>query len=138
LVDECIGSYNYIENFKNIQFIKEIEEVDYHSEWAIINTILQNLIENAIKYSKTNKPFVKISVHQKIDFIQISVEDNGQGIDEIHQAKIFDMFYRASERTKGSGLGLYILKRAVERLNGTIELKSIPLEGSTFIVTLPV
>ncbi len=138
LVDECIGSYNYLENFKNIQFIKEIEEVDFQSEWVIINTILQNLIENAIKYSKPNNPFVKISVHKKNGFVQISVADNGLGIDESHQVKIFDMFYRASERTKGSGLGLYILKRAVERLNGTIELKSKPQEGSTFIVTLPV
>jgi len=137
LVDECIGSYNYLENFKNIQFIKDIEVVDFHSEWAIINTILQNLIENAIKYSRADKPFVKISVQKKNDSIQISVGDNGQGIDETHQAKIFDMFYRASERAKGSGLGLYILKRAVERLNGTIELKSKPLEGSTFVVTLP-
>ncbi|HLZ16844.1 MAG TPA: HAMP domain-containing sensor histidine kinase, partial [Cyclobacteriaceae bacterium] len=66
------------------------------------------------------------------------VTDNGQGIDEEHQAKIFDMFYRASERTKGSGLGLYILKRAVERLNGTIELTSKLNEGSTFVVKLPV
>lgn len=138
LVDECISSCNYLENFKNTQFIKEIGDVDFHSEWAIINTILQNLIENAIKYSKPNDPFVKISVHQKSDFIQISVADNGIGIDESHQAKIFDMFFRASERTKGSGLGLYILKRAVERLNGTIELKSKPQEGSTFVVTLPV
>jgi signal transduction histidine kinase len=137
LIDECIGSYNYVENFKNIEFIKEIGEVDFQSEWAIINTILQNLIENAIKYSKPQHPFVKISVHKEGDDIQISVVDNGQGIDEAHQAKIFDMFYRASERTKGSGLGLYILKRAVERLNGTIELKSKPQEGSTFIVTLP-
>jgi signal transduction histidine kinase len=137
LIDECIGSYNYVENFKNIQFIKEIDEVDFYSEWAIINTILQNLIENAIKYSRPHRPFVKISVHQKGDVVQISVVDNGQGIDDAHQAKIFDMFYRASERGKGSGLGLYILKRAVERLNGTIELKSRPQEGSTFVVTLP-
>ena len=138
LVDECIGSYGYLENFKNIEFIKEIDEVNFHSEWAIINTILQNLIENAIKYSKPHGPFVKISVHQKNGFIQISVVDNGLGIDESHQAKIFDMFYRASERAKGSGLGLYILKRAVERLNGTIELKSKPREGSTFLVALPI
>lgn len=137
LVDECIGAYSYLENFKNIQFIKEIEEIHFHYEWAIINTILQNLIENAIKYSKQQGPFVKISVVQKNNFIQISVVDNGQGIDPAHQARIFDMFYRASERAKGSGLGLYILKRAVERLNGTIELKSKLHEGSTFIVCLP-
>jgi signal transduction histidine kinase len=137
LVDECIGSYNYLENFKNIEFVKEIEEVEFHSEWAIINTILQNLIENAIKYSRPHKPFVKISVHRGDDCIQITVDDNGLGIDEAHQAKIFDMFYRASERAKGSGLGLYILKRAVERLNGTIALTSKLQEGSTFVVTLP-
>ncbi len=139
LIDECIGSYNYLENFKTIQFIKEIDEdVDYSSEWAIINTIVQNLIENAIKYSRHHEPYVRITVKKENNSIRIEVEDNGQGIDEAHQVKIFDMFYRASERTKGSsGLGLYILKRAVERLNGTIELKSKLHEGSTFAVVLP-
>jgi signal transduction histidine kinase len=137
LVNDCIGSHKYHENFMNINFITDIEEVDFRSEWAFINTILQNLIENAIKYSQPLEPFVKISVKKRNAFTQISVVDNGQGIDETHQAKIFDMFYRANERIKGSGLGLYILKRAVERLNGTIELKSKLNEGSTFVVTLP-
>jgi len=140
LVDECIDSYTHFENFKKIKFIKEIDpELSYFSEWAIINTILQNLIENAIKYSKPNEPYIKISIHQRGRFIRIDVEDNGLGIDDAHQAKIFDMFYRASERTKGSsGLGLYILKRAVERLNATIELKSKLNKGSTFTVVLPI
>ncbi len=138
LVDECIASYSYFENFKSITFIKEIDlHLNYYSEWAIINTIMQNLIENAIKYSGDEKPFVKVSVQQNGSFIQIEVEDNGHGIDEVHQAKIFDMFYRASERAKGSGLGLYILKRAVERLNGIIKLKSKLHEGSTFSISLP-
>ena len=140
LVDECIESYSYLDNFRNIRFVREIEETpDYYSEWAIVNTILQNLIENAIKYSKPQDPFIKISVKREQACIRIGVEDNGQGIDDGHQAKIFDMFYRASERTKGSsGLGLYILKRAVERLNGSIELKSKLHEGSAFTVVLPV
>src|SRR5258706_3728143 len=139
LVDECIDSYSYFENFKNIKFIKEIEtSIEYYSEWAIINTILQNLVENAIKYSRKENPYLKISIRNEGAFIRIALEDNGQGIDEAHQIKIFDMFYRASERTKGSsGLGLYILKRAVERLSGTIELKSKLNEGSTFTVILP-
>ncbi|GHM99017.1 hypothetical protein WSM22_05070 [Cytophagales bacterium WSM2-2] len=139
LVDECIASYTHFENFKQIKFIKDIDRnLNYFSEWAIINTILQNLIENAIKYSKPNEPYIRISIHQEGDFIRLEVEDNGMGIDDAHQAKIFDMFYRASERTKGSsGLGLYILKRAVERLNATIELKSKLNKGSTFAVILP-
>jgi signal transduction histidine kinase len=139
LVDECIQSYSYFENFKNIQFIKEIDpDLAFYSEWAIINTILQNLIENAIKYSQKENPFIKIRIKTETPDIRIEVEDNGVGIDEAHQAKIFDMFYRASERTKGSsGLGLYILKRAVERLGGKIELKSTLYKGSTFSVILP-
>ncbi|MBI1769637.1 MAG: tetratricopeptide repeat-containing sensor histidine kinase [Bacteroidetes bacterium] len=140
LVEECINSYSYFDNFKNIKFIKEIElNIEYYSEWAIINTILQNLIENSIKYSQKENPYIKISIKNEGTVIRIAVEDNGQGIDEAHQIKIFDMFYRASERTKGSsGLGLYILKRAVERLRGTIELKSKLYEGSTFTVILPI
>lgn len=139
LVNECIASYSYLENFKRIKFIIEIQDgIEFFSEWTIVNTILQNLIENAIKYSSTVNPFVKIQVIQAEELLKIVVEDNGHGIDEVHQSKIFDMFYRANLGAKGSGLGLYILKRAVERLNGKIELKSQLHKGSVFTVTLPV
>jgi signal transduction histidine kinase len=139
LVDECIDSYSYFENFRNIRFIIEIDaELDFHSEWAIINTILQNLIENAIKYSQKENPIIKVTVKSEHTTVRIAVEDNGVGIDESHQVKIFDMFYRASERTQGSsGLGLYILKRAVERLGGKIQLESKLSKGSIFTVILP-
>jgi hypothetical protein len=137
-VNDCISSYSYQENFKNIKFIIEIQEgIEYFSEWAIINTILQNLIENAIKYSTTSNPFVKVSIFQDEPNLKLMVEDNGHGIDDLHQAKIFDMFYRANLGAKGSGLGLYILKRAVERLSGKIELSSKLHQGSIFTVTLP-
>jgi signal transduction histidine kinase len=139
LVNECIASYSYLENFKRIKFIIEIQDgIEFFSEWTIVNTILQNLIENAIKYSSTVNPFVKIQVMQAEELLKIVVEDNGHGIDEVHQSKIFDMFYRANLGAKGSGLGLYILKRAVERLNGKIQLKSQLHKGSVFTVTLPV
>ncbi|MBS1951633.1 MAG: Two-component system sensor histidine kinase [Cytophagales bacterium] len=137
LINDCIESCSYIENYKNIHFIKEIKSFDYRSEWAIVSTILQNLIENAVKYSTKINPFVKISVYQTDNQAVIEVSDNGQGIDKSHQAKIFDMFFRANNQTKGSGLGLYILKRAVERLNGKIELTSKPGSGSVFKVFLP-
>ena len=117
---------------------KEIEGFDFYSEWAIINTILQNLIKYSIKYSCIDRQaVVKIVVKNENDFVAISVEDNGQGIPLNHQANIFNMFYRANDRAQGTGLGLYILKRAVERLNGTIELSSTPNEGSDFLVKLP-
>lgn len=139
LVEECILSYQHFTHFKSIRFIKEIEqEIHFQSEWAIVNTILQNLIENAIKYIRPNvESWVRIAVFQNNHNIHIVVEDNGQGIPEHHQQKIFDMFHRANDRVQGSGLGLYILKRAVERLHGTIELKSVLHEGSLFTVSLP-
>jgi signal transduction histidine kinase len=138
LVDECLNSCHYLDQSAIIKIKKEIEPIDFYSEWAIINTILQNLIENAIKYSRKDKdPFVNISIYKKEQFIIIKVEDNGQGIALDHQSNVFGMFYRANDNTKGSGLGLYILKRAVERLSGVVELQSTPNKGSIFTVKLP-
>ncbi|MCZ8021602.1 MAG: ATP-binding protein [Chryseotalea sp.] len=65
------------------------------------------------------------------------VLDNGHGIPENYQHTVFDMFYRANDRVQVSSLGLNILKRAVKRLNGIIELKSVLHEGSLFTVSLP-
>lgn len=138
MVDDCIASYSYFENFSKITFIKEIAaDILFKSEWAIVNTIVQNLIENAIKYASLASPFVKISIHREASGVFIAVEDNGQGIPQEHQSKIFDMFHRANDRVQGSGLGLYILKRAVERLKGSIELTSSLNIGSRFVVKLP-
>jgi signal transduction histidine kinase len=109
----------------------------FHSEWGIVNTILQNLIENAIKYQQPGEPFVSIVINKIRDNINISVEDNGQGIHPDHQPRIFDMFFRANNNTQGTGLGLYILKRAVERLQGEISFQSKLHSGSTFTVLLP-
>jgi signal transduction histidine kinase len=63
--------------------------------------------------------------------------DNGVGIDEDKVGNIFEMFYRASEVSEGSGLGLYIVKNAVERLKGSIEVESKRNYGTTFTIILP-
>ncbi|MEO7989570.1 MAG: tetratricopeptide repeat protein [Chryseolinea sp.] len=139
LVDECVNSCHYLDQSSHIAIRKEIESIEFISEWAIINTILQNLIENAIKYSRREiEPFVAIKIFTDVNFIVIRVEDNGQGIPEKYKNNIFDMFFRANDRTQGSGLGLYILKRAVERLRGNIEVESTLHIGSIFTVKLPV
>jgi signal transduction histidine kinase len=137
LVDECIASFQSHSNFKSLTFKKDIERIQYNSEWSLINAILQNLIENGIKYAGRNEPFVKIEVKLVDLQVIIQVSDNGQGISPEHHARIFDMFYRATEQSTGSGLGLYILKRSVDKLGGIIEVVSQPGKGSTFKVTLP-
>jgi signal transduction histidine kinase len=138
LIDECITSFSSASNFNNLTFRKEIQAgIAFNSEWTLLNAILQNLIENAIKYARQENPYVKISVRSQSDGIDIEVEDNGQGIPTEHQTKIFQMFYRASQSANGTGLGLYILKRSVDRLGGTITIKSEVGVGSTFTVKLP-
>jgi signal transduction histidine kinase len=139
LVDECLQSCHYLDQKAQVIVNKYIEPIDFESEWAIINTILQNLIENAIKYARTDiTPTVNISIYAEGNELVIQVEDNGQGIPAKHVDFIFDMFYRANDRVKGSGLGLYILKRAVERLQGSIAVKSKLNLGSVFTVRLAI
>ncbi|HTJ49553.1 MAG TPA: tetratricopeptide repeat-containing sensor histidine kinase, partial [Cyclobacteriaceae bacterium] len=139
-LDDCINAYHYLENFKYITFIKEIDEsIEFYSEWAIVNTILQNLIENAIKYARIDRePFIRVAIsRENDDFLKIIVEDNGMGIRDDFKAKVFNMFFRANDRVQGTGLGLYILKRAVERLNGDVTFESDVKTGSVFRILLP-
>jgi len=139
-LDDCINAYHYLENFKYITFIKEIDEsIEFYSEWAIVNTILQNLIENAIKYARIDRePFIRVAIsRENDDFLKIIVEDNGMGIRDDFKAKVFNMFFRANDRVQGTGLGLYILKRAVERLKGDVTFESDVKTGSVFRILLP-
>lgn len=139
LIEECIHSYSYFDNFERIEFRIEVEEaIDFKSEWVIVNTILQNLIENSIKYirSGTKKPYVRIQVYTEGNLLYMKVTDNGQGISEEYHERIYEMFFRANNKAAGSGLGLYILKRAVERLQGKVTLRSKPGKGTTFTVCI--
>lgn len=139
MVEECIQLMNTLPNFHNINFLQEIDpETEYYCEWIVLQAILQNLIENSVKYSRDDRPYVLIRVAQDSKCVSIEVEDNGEGIAAEHQSRVFDMFYRASQRPNGTGLGLYILKRSVDRLQGSISIQSKEGMGTTFIVKLPV
>lgn len=104
---------------------------------AMVKIIIENLVENAINFSGVVQPFIKLKATQTGDFITIDIQDNGQGIPKELQDQVFDMYYRANERSKGNGLGLYIVKKAVEKLDGSISLSSMMQIGTTFSVMLP-
>lgn len=109
------------------------------SDSTVLNTALRNVIENAIKYRKFKAldSRIDITISKTSKIIKLTISDNGIGIEKAFQSKIFDMFYRANESSKGTGLGLFIAKNAVERLNGMIELLSAGKEGTQFNIYLP-
>lgn len=115
------------------------EEVPFFSDKLRLHVILKNLLSNAFKYHRLEpeQPFVKVHVIVKALEVYISVADNGQGIAEGFLPKIFDMFFRASEKETGSGLGLYIVREAVKKLEGSISVTSKLGVGTTFEIRLP-
>ena len=113
--------------------------VAFYSDKSRIGIILNNLISNSIRYHNPQAadPFVEINVDVSESAADILVKDNGIGIDKENQGKVFNMFYRVSSKSIGSGLGLYIVKEAVEKLHGAIELRSEPGKGCEFSIHLP-
>jgi signal transduction histidine kinase len=140
MVVEILDSLKHTDGGQSINFHIDIpENLCLRSDTIRLSVILNNLIGNAIKFSDTSKKnsFIRIEVSKANDGYAISVDDNGIGIEREHQPKVFDMFFRGSERSKGSGLGLYIVKESVHKIAGSIYLKSKPGVGSTFTVLLP-
>jgi signal transduction histidine kinase len=124
----------------NIQFTsKVIQSKPFYSDEISIKMILNNLLSNAFNYQRKNAREKSVDVVMEVvenDLI-ITVKDNGIGIHENHIKNIFEMFYRATSEETGSGLGLYNVKDALNRLEGTIEVQSEIDKGTTFTVTIP-
>jgi ligand-binding sensor domain-containing protein/signal transduction histidine kinase len=104
-----------------------------------LKVILHNLIGNAIKYADFNKKesSVWVSVAIADSSFSIIVKDNGIGIESSNLNRIFDMYYRGSDRSKGSGLGLFIVKETAKKLGGVVRVKSVFGTGSEFEVLIP-
>jgi signal transduction histidine kinase len=102
-------------------------------------TIIKNIINNAVKYSNPDikNPYIKFNIEENENNYIITISDNGQGIKKEHVDKIFNMFFRGTSNSVGTGLGLFIVKEAVEKLMGEIKVTSILNEGTTFIIQLP-
>jgi len=104
-----------------------------------LRVIFNNLISNSFRYADLKKgdPHLDISVKCVDDFTVIELWDNGCGIPRDQIKNVFKMFYRANDDSNGSGLGLYIVKEAVDKLNGTIEINSVQFEFTQIVITLP-
>jgi two-component system phosphate regulon sensor histidine kinase PhoR len=124
----------------SFEFIKDPEVKLIRADKEAISEVLVNLLDNAIKYSRDNKQ-ITIVTGTEGRYTIISVKDKGIGIARNHQRDIFDQFYRAPtgdvHTTKGSGLGLALVKKIIEAHDGEIKVESAPDKGSSFTVYFP-
>jgi len=140
VIKDISAGLRYLESDEIV--LKEIVCVDepavIFSDRTRIQIILNNLISNSIKYRHPNrKPRISISCKKTDNNSIVVVKDNGLGIKEEHLGKIFDMFYRTSDKSSGSGLGLYIVKETIKKLGGTVDVWSEVNTGTTFTLTIP-
>lgn len=142
LIQDCISRANILAEEKSLEFIVMIEPdlpeipINYDS----INRAVMNLLSNAIKYSP-KKTKIKVKAEKIKDYIEITVTDQGPGISEENQRKVFDRFFRvetSAHTVKGTGLGLHLVKISVEKHHsGQVFVNSKSGEGSTFGIRLP-
>jgi signal transduction histidine kinase len=103
----------------------------------LVSLLFQNLLENGIKYNKQNEPKIEVSCVKNNENILLYFKDNGIGIEEEYKEKIFEMFTRLQSDREGSGMGLAICKKIMERLGGKIWFEANLDQGTSFIVQLP-
>jgi PAS domain S-box-containing protein len=138
IIEKTFTDLNYLEGARTMRRMVKVEGIDFYSDPWRIAEIFRNLISNAIKYRRLDgESEISVKIHTDHLRTEISFADNGIGIQEKNLAKIFEMFYRATEQSDGSGIGLYIVKNAVEKLGGQISVASKFGDGTRFTILLP-
>ncbi len=140
LVAESIDSLRFIEGAEMVKSITHIDlREPFYSDYGRLLIIFNNIIANAVRYRDVRRDdsFLKIEVSTESGKAIIRFTDNGIGIPEEYVDSVFKMFFRASADSKGSGLGLYIVKGAVEKLEGKIFVTSTLGVGTMFTIEIP-
>lgn len=140
MIHNAFSQMQYLPAYhKTVKQIQVHDHTAFHSDAYRISVILLNLISNALKYGDDTKPQKNIAVTATITpaHCVLQVRDNGIGIHTDYIDNVFNMFYRATDRSQGAGLGLYIVKEMVEKLSGTIYITSELGEGTTIVITIP-
>lgn len=139
LIQDVVEMYSFIAEDKKIVFKLLLEEAFIEADRLRIFQVMSNLIDNAIKFSSENSQ-VQIESKQIGNKIEIAVTDMGIGISEEDISKIWDRLYRAdiSRSTKGTGIGLSLVKAYVEAHQGHVKVESKSAKGSRFVIILPI
>jgi PAS domain S-box-containing protein len=139
IIDQTFTDLGYLKGARETRRSIKVEGIDLYSDHWRVSEIFRNLISNAIKYRRPESNDSEIIIKINVDHLcaDITFADNGIGIKDTNLKRIFEMFYRATEQGEGSGIGLYIVKNAVDKLGGQIRVASKPGHGTRFHILLP-
>ena len=138
LVRSCLKDLQYLPDFSSVAIRSEMRGLpEVNTDKLLLSILIKNLVTNALMFRHpTRAGWVLIRLTGLDSYLEMEVIDNGEGIPDVVKDRVFDMFYRGSERSTGSGLGLYIVRKIVDQLRGHIQFTSD--EGLTrFKVVLP-
>ncbi|MCU0446305.1 MAG: ATP-binding protein [Microscillaceae bacterium] len=140
IIDDIVEGCRYMSGAERIQTEIDIQQqTTFYSDPNRLRIVLNNIISNAFKYfnPQQSQPYISIQIRANAHNARMTIIDNGIGIDKQYVERVFEMFYRASQQSTGSGLGLYIVKQTIEKLQGKLHLNSELGEGTEFFIEIP-
>ncbi len=140
LFKETIESLEHFEKAPQIKFSIDIrQDKVFKSDESRLKIVLNNILSNAIKYQRDDESNKQVDLKAIVEngHARIEVKDNGIGIAPENKENIFSMFYRSAAKNAGSGIGLYIVKETLTKMEGDISVDSAPGEGSKFTIKIP-
>lgn len=141
MINDCVEDLKFMKNYERLERNITLKgNQDFYSESLRLRIILNNIISNAIKYQNTSmqKSFLNVEINLSIpDIAELTFKDNGIGIAKEYEADVFNMFFRGTENAEGSGLGLYIVKQTVDKMQGNISLNSDYGKGTEIVLQIP-
>ncbi|RAV99224.1 sensor histidine kinase [Pseudochryseolinea flava] len=140
IINHILEDHRFVHGANRISKMITINnKIPFYSDRNRVIILFTNLISNAIKYADLEKPspYIRVIININEDAADIQFSDNGLGIRKEHLPNIFKMFYRAHDLSKGSGLGLFIFKETITRMNGHVTVESTEKIGTKFTINLP-
>lgn len=141
LISETLKKMEHYDGYSRMKISSSVSvRSSYYSSRLIMESVFQNLVENAIKYQNYSdeESFLKITITEKNNTIEAVFEDNGIGIDPVFHKDVFEMYFKAHSESKGSGLGLYLVNIGVKKLDGKVMIDSEKCKGTKFTISLPI
>ena len=140
LIQEVLQNHHRYTDENQVKvYLKIKQDQVFNSDILRLKIILNNLVSNALKFQNPYRknPSLHINISSNKNNCQMIIKDNGIGIGKEHIEKLFNMFYRATDKKPGSGIGLYIVKDCLQKLKGTIDVHSEIDKGTKFCVNIP-